>query len=93
MGPYASRGQARTIALALRLGEAAFLSGARGYGPIVLLDDVLSELDFSRRERVLSKATEYPQTLITTSDMETLEGYPLKGATHFSVEDGQVTHR
>ena len=93
MGTYASRGQARTIALALRLGEAAFLSSARGYGPIVLLDDVLSELDFSRRERVLSKATEYPQTLITTSDMETLEGYPLEGATHFSVEDGQATRR
>ena len=91
MGTYASRGQARTLALALRLGEASFLSSARGHGPIVLLDDVLSELDYSRRERVLSKAAEYPQTLITTSDMETLEGYALEGATYFRVEAGEVS--
>ena len=90
MGTYASRGQARTLALALRLGEAAFLSAARGHGPIVLLDDVLSELDFSRRERVLAKAAEYPQTLITTSDTEALQTSSLSGATYMMVEDGQV---
>ncbi len=90
MGTYASRGQARTLALALRLGEASFLSSARGYGPIVLLDDVLSELDSYRRERVLSKATAYPQTLITTSETEALGGYSIEGATYFRVEDGVV---
>ncbi|MCE2465538.1 MAG: DNA replication/repair protein RecF [Dehalococcoidia bacterium] len=91
MGTYASRGQARTLALALRLGEAAFLSTARGHGPIVLLDDVLSELDALRRERVLSRAAEYPQTLITTSDMESLQAFPLSGATYMRVEDGEVS--
>lgn len=90
MGTYASRGQARTLALALRLGEAAFLSEARGRGPIVLLDDVLSELDSSRRERVLAKATEYPQTLITTSDTEALQASSLSRATYMMVEEGQV---
>ena len=45
MGAYASRGQARTLALALRLGEAETLSAARGREPLLLLDDALSEMD------------------------------------------------
>ena len=90
MGTYASRGQARTLALALRLGEAAYLSSSRGEGPIVLLDDVLSELDSFRRERVLAKAAEYPQTLITTSDIETVGSGYLENATLLNVEGGIV---
>ena len=58
MGTYASRGQARTVALAMRLAEAAYLSALRDDGPIVLLDDVLSELDGRRREQVLRRASE-----------------------------------
>ena len=90
MGAYASRGQARTLALALRLGEAAFLSSARGYGPIVLLDDVLSELDSFRRGKVLTKAVQYPQALITTSDADTVQGSFLKNVRYLTVENGSV---
>ena len=90
MGAYASRGQARTLALALRLGEAAFLSSARGYGPIVLLDDVLSELDSFRREKVLTKAVQYPQALITTSDADTVQGSFLKNVSYLTVANGSV---
>ncbi len=90
MGAYSSRGQARTLALALRLGEAAFLSSARGYGPIVLLDDVLSELDSLRRERVLGRASEYPQTMITTSDPEVVRSSGLQNVTYMNVANGDV---
>ena len=57
MGIYSSRGEARTLALTLKLSEAAYLTAARPDGPIVLLDDVLSEMDASRREKVLGKAS------------------------------------
>ena len=90
MGAFASRGQARTIALALRLAEAETLSAARGRGPLLLLDDALSEMDASRRRRVLEKASEYPQVLITTTDPEQVSGYFGAGAYYFKVKDGRV---
>jgi DNA replication and repair protein RecF len=91
MGTYASRGQARTVALALRLAEAAYLSTLRGDGPIVLLDDVLSELDARRRAQVLRRASSYEQVIITTTDLEPLGEEFLRGATCFQVSAGQVT--
>ncbi len=71
MGTYASRGQARTVALALRLAEAAYLDSARGEAPIILLDDVLSELDAPRRSRVLERVTRYEQVIVTMTEPPT----------------------
>lgn len=68
MNRYSSRGQARTLTLTLRLSEAEYLSKMRG-GPVVLLDDVLSELDTARRQQVLQKSLGYEQTLITATDL------------------------
>ena len=91
MGTYASRGQARTVALALRLAEASYLSTLRGDGPIVLLDDVLSELDGRRRAQVLRRASSYEQVIITTTDLEPLGEEFLRSATCLQVAAGQVT--
>ena len=90
MGAYASRGQARTLALALRLGEAETLSAVRGREPLLLLDDALSEMDAVRRQRVLEKASHYPQVLITTTDPEQVTGFFGAGAFYFRVGEGQV---
>ena len=90
MGAFASRGQARTLALALRLGEAETLSAARGSDPMLLLDDALSEMDAIRRERVLEKASRYPQVLITTTDPEQVAGFFGAGAFYFRLEQGKV---
>lgn len=90
MGAYASRGQARTLALALRLGEAETLSSVRGREPLLLLDDVLSEMDAARRRRVLEKASQYPQVLITTTDPEQVTGFCGAGAFYFRVGEGRV---
>ena len=91
MGTYASRGQARTIALTLRLAEASYLTAKRGDGPIVLLDDVLSELDQSRRSHVLEKAATYQQVIISTTDLEPLGQDFLRRAACFRVLNGQVS--
>ena len=90
MGTYASRGQARTVALAMRLAEAAYLSSLRGDGPIVLLDDVLSELDGRRREQVLRRASSYEQVIITTTDLEPLGEEFVRRATCLRVTAGEV---
>ena len=91
MGTYASRGQARTLALTLRLAEAAYLASARGEGPIVLLDDVLSEMDSFRRSRVLDKAAQYEQLIITTTDPEIIQSSALSNVTYYEVEGGRVS--
>ena len=90
MSIFASRGQARTLALTLRLAEAAYLASARAEGPIVLLDDVLSEMDAFRRRRVLEKVSQYQQTLITTTDLDLVRGFFGTKATYYKVDGGSV---
>ncbi|MBM3943516.1 MAG: DNA replication/repair protein RecF [SAR202 cluster bacterium] len=91
LGTFASRGEARTLALTLRLAEAAYLAAARGDEPVVLLDDVLSELDFRRRRLVLEKTAQYQQVLITTTDLALAAEFFGPRATYFRVEGGAVT--
>ena len=88
---FASRGEARTIALSLRLAETEYLAETRGDDPILLLDDVFSEMDDGRRERVLQKVARYRQTLITTTDVEPVRAVLGNNAAYFRVADGMVT--
>lgn len=67
---YASRGQMRTAAVAIKMAEREICSGETGERPLLLLDDVLSELDSRRREYVLGKTGE-GQTFITGCDNDT----------------------
>ena len=72
---YASQGQARSAALALKLGEREVFYRESGQYPILLLDDVLSELDDARRDYVLNKIDK-GQVLITScnqSDMKKIQ--------------------
>jgi len=90
MGTYASRGQARTLALSLKLAEAAYLASMKGEAPIILLDDVLSEMDSFRRSRVLDKATQYQQVVITTTDPQLIQDSEVPEPSYYRVEDGRV---
>lgn len=66
---YASQGQLRTVALSLKLGTYAWLYAETSIRPIILLDDVLSELDQSRREAVLTAvAVPGQQTIVTDTE-------------------------
>jgi DNA replication and repair protein RecF len=88
---FASRGQQRTAALSLRLAEARFMAERRGDLPVVLLDDVLSELDEARRRAVLESLGEWDQLLITSTDADRFgEGLPANAAV-FRVRAGTVT--
>ena len=91
MGTFASRGQARTLALTLRLAEASYLAQVRQDEPVVLLDDVLSEMDEDRRRRVLEKVAGYSQSLITTTDIDLVRPCFGASATYLRVADGAVT--
>ncbi len=65
----ASRGEARTLVLALKIIELQLLEATRGVTPLLLLDDVFSELDGARRRALTEHLTRY-QTFITTTDAD-----------------------
>jgi len=66
---YASRGQARSIALSFKLAQAEYIENTMYDQPIILLDDVLAELDEVRKHLVMSKIINYEQIILTTSDI------------------------
>ncbi|PKB67537.1 MAG: DNA replication/repair protein RecF [SAR202 cluster bacterium Io17-Chloro-G3] len=90
-GIFASRGQARTIALALRLAEAVFLKDMRGEEPVLLLDDVLSEMDTERRHHVLREAGKYQQALVTTAEPALIQDSPIQPSAVLTIRRGIVT--
>jgi DNA replication and repair protein RecF len=87
---FASRAQQRTITLSLRLAEASFLRARRREPPILLLDDVLSEMDASRRRSVLDALGDYEQMIVTGTDLDRFPPRFLSAAQIFSVADGHV---
>lgn len=85
----ASQGQQRSIVLALKLAEVRHIAATMGASPVLLLDDVLSELDPDRRRDLLADLAQVGlQTLITSS--EDLGGRLPAGARHYSVVNGTV---
>jgi DNA replication and repair protein RecF len=68
MTQFGSRGQQRSVALAIKLAELAYIRREAGEWPILLLDDATSELDAVRRAAVLEVASEHPQVFLTTAE-------------------------
>ena len=87
---FASRGQQRSAGLALRLAEVALSRDRTGDAPVLLLDDILSELDGERRERVLAAAYGVDQVVITSADEDRPSPADLPGAHRFRIEDGEL---
>ena len=90
LGVFGSRGQQRTVALSIKLAEAKFMLSKTGEHPILLLDDVLSELDGQRRCHLLHSVTSYQQVLMTTTSLDHFEPDFLEQAVLFRVNQGRV---
>ena len=87
---HASRGQQRTIILALKLAETDLL-GADGPRPIVLLDDLFSELDPDRSERALDLLAERGQVLVTMADPSAIPLARRARVPLWQVDDGRLS--
>lgn len=88
MGVYSSRGQQRTIALALRLAEAELIQTVTGAAPILLLDDVMGELDAARRQYLMDVAQRHQQAFLTSTDLKDFSATFLTQARVLRVEGG-----
>ncbi len=89
----ASQGQHRAITLALKAAEVATIGRARGVSPILLLDDVSSELDAERTDALFAFLTEQRGQIFVTTTRRPLIALPapLAGAEkHFTVRAGEV---
>jgi DNA replication and repair protein RecF len=79
---YGSQGQQRAALLALLFAEREALLAARRVTPLLLLDDVMSELDPGRRERLVARLGDGGQALITAADEESLPSEALRAVVH-----------
>lgn len=91
MHRYGSRGQHRMITLAIKLAELRLMHRRTGEQPILLLDDVASELDPQRRAYLLRAIEGHEQVLLTTSDLELLDPDFVRRYPRFEVCAGSVT--
>ena len=87
---YGSQGQQRTVALALRLAERRLIEEMVGEPPVVLLDDVLSDLDETRRAQIFALALDGGQTFLTTTDLAALPPEAIARAAVWNVRAGVV---
>jgi DNA replication and repair protein RecF len=87
---YGSRAQQRMAALALRLAEAQFLREQTREAPVLLLDDILSELDRRRSASVISAIAEYEQSIITSAEPDRFHAAFLAAASVREVKAGQL---
>ena len=88
---FASEGQQRTLALALKLAQGKVLADRRGSQPIWLIDDIFGELDVVRRNAVMRALPADAQRWITTTHLDWLEASPeVAGLKRFTVSGGRV---
>ena len=88
---YGSQGQQRLALLALLLAERDALATHRHTPPLLLLDDVMSELDRQRRHALVDLLRATPgQSVITATDLDQVPGADAAGVTRLAVTDGRV---
>jgi DNA replication and repair protein RecF len=87
---FGSQGQQRTTALSIKLAEIELIHSEIGEYPILLLDDVLSELDDHRQSHLLNTIQGKVQTFVTTTSVEGINHQTLKEASTFYVKNGTI---
>ena len=87
---YGSQGQQRTTALSVKLAEIDLMKNQTGEYPILLLDDVLSELDGARQTHLLKTIQDKVQTFLTTPGLSDVARNLIKEPRIFHIRDGQI---
>ena len=90
---YGSQGQIRSAVLALKMSEVLLFSEKTGDSPILLLDDMFSELDINKRNNILRHLSSDVQTIITTTDIENIGEDIRKKANVYKIENGKIISR
>lgn len=90
---YGSQGQQRTTALSVKLAEIELMKEMTGEYPVLLLDDVLSELDNHRQTHLLKTIEKKVQTFLTTTSLDGVDTNLLNEPKIFHVSAGQIVKK
>ncbi|MBI2757361.1 MAG: DNA replication/repair protein RecF [Chloroflexi bacterium] len=90
LGDYGSRGQVRTMLLALKLAEVNWMKERTGEWPVILLDEVMAELDLQRRADLLKYVGEGEQVLFTATDAKMFTPEFVENSEVWKVEGGKI---
>lgn len=93
LGSYGSRGQIRTALLTLKLAEMEWMQARTGRWPVLLLDEVLAELDETRRADLQGRLNQDRQVLLTTTDVDLFTNEFLAKAERWDIEGGRLKER
>lgn len=87
---YGSQGQQRLCILTLKFAEVELLCEKRGEYPILLLDDIFSELDISKRNSIIKYLDKGVQVFITSTDLNDIDKTLLSNSKIFNIENGNI---
>lgn len=87
---FGSQGQQRMAVLAIKLSEIEIFRNYLNTSPILLLDDVFSELDNIKKNNLLNYVNSSIQTIITTTDLDNFDDDILNKANLFEIKDGKI---
>lgn len=90
---FGSQGQMRSAILALKLAEVLLFNTKIGETPVLLLDDVFSELDINKRNNILKYLDKKVQTILTTTDIENISEERRKNANVYVIKNGKIISR
>lgn len=89
---YSSQGQQRSIILAFKMAQIVYHQRVHGYYPVLLLDDVLSELDLSKQESLISTLNQtQTQTFVSTTDVSLISKLSMSNSRVFNIKNGQIS--
>lgn len=87
---FGSQGQQKMAVLALKLSEIEVFSDYKKTSPIILLDDVFSDLDSNKKNNLLKHIKKDMQVIITTTDLDNVDENLLKNAKLIKIKDGKI---
>jgi DNA replication and repair protein RecF len=88
---FASQGEVRLMVLSVTIALIAYLTTLTGDTPVVLLDDVLSELDKDKQNRLINRLLHYgAQTIVTATALTEIDHRVLQGARTYHVDNGVI---
>lgn len=90
---YGSQGQFKMAVLALKLAEVDVFSEITLESPILLLDDIFSELDISKRNRLVKFLNSDIQTIMTTTDLSDIDDELKLKSNIYRIENGEVIEK
>ena len=87
---FASQGQQRLIVIAYKIAELFVFKKIKKEYPVLLLDDVFSEIDIKRRNNIVKYLKSDIQVIITTTDLEDIEEDLVRNAKIFKIKNGEI---